>query len=1059
MPITRRTFLSQDTDTDASLLPATAFRQARNLFLERGFVTGAWGNRPIGTALPTGQNTVVGACWDAETQALYYLVYNADGQHGAYRYRPEADQIERLLQWSGLSLPSLPGKAQPCVTDGFLLFLDAAGEVRNLPIARCLSGYYNPVLLAAEPFCLHLLKVPPLSPPSVGRVQGGYDPSAYSAVMAAAWQFALRYRYLDGETTILSPYSNILPPLAPTDAARGAVQVTWPQPPQGVLEVEVLVRKNAETAWQIADTLRRTGNTLATSYTFAGATSGAVLSADEAGKTAEALWPAEALAVARNRAWVANLREGYVTPQPALSVAVADFAAATATNVTRRIFRRTVVFNGQNLVREYAEVAENFDTKTGTYLLVGNTSGLYYPLSNVPYTYNQAFVNYGAGETAVQGIPNNGTISLGAFPYQTSAPATAGTQPTWHEKTRYRVGIQFRDALGRPGGVGAVQSVEIPAQTYDAPKQRVLRWSLPSGDQSAVIPAWAATYQLVVSRNERVGFFRQLRLAAMWSNVSTNADKSISYAAPGLSGAPHLWLDIRPLASQGSGYVWASGSGDRVRFVDTGADLPIVGQQGDYLLVPWTTAAFGTSRTPRIEIYSPVTAAADVFYETGPSYRIDQQGAQRAFAVTTADLTGESWLVQRERYTAVTDAGALRTYDRVSESGGWVSDYFEAVSPSKEQPGLNAGVERGRVAVRLPDAQQQTHLPNAVRFSLVRLAGTQTNGLSSWEPLNLEDQRVPREIGPVTALCVADDTQAQGSLLVALCRNGLASIGLGVSQARQTDGGALLVEVDRVIGFVNTLNGGFGCQDAQTVSAHGGKVYFFDRTRQEWCRYAQNGVTPLGQAYNCKAAVRQLAASGLTGAAYDPVRDEALLLTPLGAQVFRARSEAMAGIRSLLGADAALGTPFGLFSWQNAVLHRHDRQAPRCTYFGLYNAPEVTVESAEAPGTAKRYNAVAVESARQGVWAITHLSTDFGHRSRTRPAWYEYREGVWRAALKNNYAAPGFASEQQALIAGPPVQGQKLTYTLTAPTGGEDVPLTACSVSWKPLSGQTMGQV
>ncbi|GAA4391877.1 hypothetical protein [Hymenobacter koreensis] len=1060
MPTTRHSFLKIDTDTDVSALPPSVFQDALNVFVRTGYLTGATGNRPVDYALPAdGTATCVGACWDAEAQAAYFLLHHSEGRHRAVRYLPATEAAQTLLEWDGLRLPAQNGRAQPCVTDGFLLYLDADGEVRNLPVARCLSGFYTPARLTAEPFGLYLLKVPPTAAPVATRIDVA-RPGQPNRVAGRSWQFATRYRYADGEHTVFSPLGPVNPATrSALEDARNTLRVALPDPPALVTEVQVLVRPDAEATWLVAATLRRpAGGAWPAAYDFTGVTTGEAVPDAEAARVFEALWPAEALTVARNRVWVGNLpRVGYATPDVPLTVAI-ETATATSTldtlyqTVTPYRFTFTADdgeerFELRYRTRLFRRLAGAYPDPGSTYAEGSNTGGLFTPQLGAALTYTQAFVELSADELLEAAPGNERQITVLPDQPVAGAPASdAATDalPTFHERSRYAAGLQFYDAFGRPAAAGSRVEFDVPVPS-GGPRVQNLRWTLPAGPATALVPAWARFYRLLLSPSLTHRTFERVLATPKQYRGETTAAPPGPDLRPirenGLAFVQAVWFDLSGLAQTNRGYTFSPDSGDRLTLLNSGVDVPILYQRGNFVAISPRfldiLAQFPTNDAVPVEIYTPglATAGPDL-YTAGPVHAVlhdtDAQGnPRRSLSVASGVLTGDAYLVPAEG----NQPGRESTTPGTVPSPVW----------------LNAA--RGRIAAVLAPDQQVSRLPTALAFSGPRAAGTQTNGLSAWEPLNVDDQRIPREIGPLTALAVADDTQAQGSVMLVLASYGCASLGLGVSQARQTSGGNLLVEVDRVIGYVNVLSGGYGCQHPQTVSTDGkGRVFFFDGRRNEWCRYAQNGVTPLGQIAKFRTALDAVAPSRLTGAAYDPLREEAWLLTGDNCLVWSERRETYAGTRSN-PAEAAVGLPgFGLLSFQGGQPWLHDAQAPYGSHFGAYVTPRVTLTSAEAPRLAKEWRTVAVEG--EAAWTPINALADTLRQTRLATEDLTFLDGVWQAPWKRDETSPGYASRLLARHYGRLLVGRTLRVLLEPPVGAEDARLTAVSLSWLPRAGQ-----
>src|SRR5690606_25753512 len=133
----------------------------------------------------------------------------------------------------------------------------------------------------------------------------------------------------------------------------------------------------------------------------------------------------------------------------------------------------------------------------------------------------------------------------------------------------------------------------------------------------------------------------------------------------------------------------------------------------------------------------------------------------------------------------------------------------------------------GRISTVLPtNLRKKIHKPTYVRFSNKYLPGTQVNGISSFEGLNEKD--LPQENGPINSLVLASNAQAEGTVLLALMQNETESQYLNEAQWRDTQGRTTSAISDAVIGATNTLRGGYGTVNPESVIHQDGRVYFWD---------------------------------------------------------------------------------------------------------------------------------------------------------------------------------------------------------------------------------------
>jgi hypothetical protein len=334
-----------------------------------------------------------------------------------------------------------------------------------------------------------------------------------------------------------------------------------------------------------------------------------------------------------------------------------------------------------------------------------------------------------------------------------------------------------------------------------------------------------------------------------------------------------------------------------------------------------------------------------------------------------------------------------------------------------------------------------------VRYSGVKVQATRLMGLSVWDATSQDD--LPQEQGAVVRLVLADQTQAEGSLLLCVQERGAESRYLGQRVVTQGDGQTTLALTSGVLGGGNSLRGGYGClpQHAATIAATSGRVFWYCHERRELVRYAQNGVQPLALSYQFQTRLTELgdAVGSLPAVGgYDPRRGEVwLCLGGVDTVAWSERRESWVDSYAT-SPECVAHVGQTLLTFQDAQAWRHSDTAPYGRFFGLYTAPRLTFTSA-APGT-KLWKSIVVES--EAKWLPTLLSVEGRMLSRMRPEWLTYLEGVYRGAFRRDETSNG------GLLAGRPLVGERLTVTLTAPEGQEGVSLAAAAVGWVPRGGQ-----
>jgi hypothetical protein len=1151
VPTSAHTFTRANTDDSDEQRLGTDFVAAVNLHLESGQVFPATGNVLVpGYTLPAqGQTLGLGSFTDGVSDTSIELLYNSAGLHRLVRYDPTgnsgAGSRTTLLEWAGLNLsPTLV--PQGGIIDGLLTYLGADGLLRCVNLARTAAGFYTPAVLAADPYALHLAKVPATVPPLVSRQAGsGQDErERLRIIQSRAYQFAYRWRAADGETSVLSAYSQWLDITQdPTGSGTSYIQVTLPPTPAVVNEVEVVVREPDTDGWLLADTLRRTNGVLASSYRFYGVVSGGGVTAGEAGRLFESEWPGKAAGIARGRIFKGDLTEGYPTPEPAFTaeVVTGQATAVDVADVYKLHFKLDqALYGGVYVDNYYTQQSGTYPDPSSTYtqlVLVYSPANTFAPamISQNSFTYAQAFVDAQPGEAD----PQDRTLT--PLPGQ-NIQRTASPTQTLHENTSYRVVVQFYDAQGKPGGCSQAKTVAVPAQPDLRNLQnRSLRLRLTTTGAAALnaeIPEWADSYQFLVARNDKASVFYQGlaadALAYLGKSLVLQPDDSLkSTETLKPANTPHskLWVDLGNWPAAGLGYVWSPQSGDIMRFLeeDGAPEFPITGQQGDYVELQTGFYPVRGNRGRRIEIYTPVTAADPLYYERGPRMKVRRSGTNRSYGQIEVSVEGDCFLapltfpvIKYDGTTATysppdkkqwesSPAGNVvvesmvpafrlvptrdittttQTYQTLADArteAGFVR--FGAASLAQAQrdrlatAGLSFGVTSaadttnrsstalrwldmsygGRPGVQVPIPMQQVRRRSLLRFSGTKVTGAQLNGLSRWEALS-QYEKLPQELGAITRLSVADQTQSDGTVLVVNQQQGTTSLYLGQQPIQTSADSQLLSITEQVVGGENTLRGGFGCTDPATVCAYAGQLFWWSRARREVVRY-NKGLIPLGLTYKFHTRLKALAATydGPVGACFDPEREEYWLTfyptasVPVGTTVvWSERRQAWVDTYSAVP-TAGAGTNTELLTWQEGALYRHLPTSPVGTFYGDYTAPQVSfVAASPGAGLAKTWQQVGVRSLTP--WLPTELATPSGQQSRILRPWQKFIQGVWRAAIKRDENSPGFAGDRaKALHGGRELQAESLRVTLVCPKENP-APLVGATVDFFVNSGQQSNQ-
>ena len=1164
MPLSRHTFARTNTDDADQQRPASDFIAATNVMLEPGQLYPITGNVLVdGYVLPPGDNVSLGALTDGATGTGVELLYNSAGQHRLIRYAPlgngGAGSRTTLLEWTGLNLsPDLVLNGG--VLDGLFIYRDASGELRSINLLRAAAGKYTADYLAREPFALHLVKVPPQGTITWRRLYeySGVFGESLRIIQRNAYQFAVRYRYADGEQTTISSFSSWADVLSdPITVTFNVLILRLPTPtPLGVTEVEILVREPDSASFQVADTLRRdrTGK-LPDTYRFYGQFNGGVLTNDEQSRLFEALWPCfTGPTFARSRVHAVDFLEGYPTPEPRFTAQVVSATPAATTGTLYTVNYITQTPNPDTGQLDTDFVTNLYTIASGTY---PSPDSSYYEVVGLASS-NLITSDISSYQEAFEtNLPNQYNRSVNILPDMPFVTESDSNLLTLHENSPYPVSIQFYDALGRPFGAARPTTVFVPSRPKGDTTYRRIRVELTTTDPTqlnAEIPPEAHTYQWLMGINGRTKYFIEGVAADVLGylgqktvvNTDTNVSTDYENVIDGLNN-PHekLLIDIGNFTAAGIGYVFEPGSQAIVRFLTNDKQYPIIAQRGDYLEIARKDYPVEDLDSDRrcfspIEIFVPNLTPNNILYERGPRLPIVRTqgdgGEQRRYGQPVTVLEGDAYLVplnfpipdrsDTDDETGSYDPPRKKSYvkapaptvvesmvpafrlapthtSRVTEyTRNPRKSYFETLltNPlgafgysnlfsSKDGPENRASTSvdqadtaarrasallwldasyGGRPAVVVPTQLQQVRRRALERFSGVKVAGTEINGLSRWEALNQYD-KLPQEDGSVTGLALASQSQTTGKVLLAIMEKGVVSLYLGQQPIQTSADSVLISQTREVIGGDNDLDISLGCVDPATIANHDSKVFWYCREYAELVRY-NKGLTRLAFTYKFRTRLRELATRysvGKVTGCFDPRREEYWLTfhpteaEPIGTTVvWSERREAWADEVSAVPTVGA-GLHNELLTWQGGDLYRHLPTAPVATFYGVYQPYSVTLVTCQPDEAAKRWMSLEVRT-NGDLWNATKISTDTGQLSRTKAEWWEKREGAYRltTGLRRAENTPGFPSIWAALDRGNPLVSPRLTITFSGPSAAPAAnpqPLTLVVVSWLLRAGQTLG--
>lgn len=671
--------------------------------------------------------------------------------------------------------------------------------------------------------------------------------------------------------------------------------------------------------------------------------------------------------------------------------------------------------------------------------------------------------------------------------------ATSAGQRIFKSNNSDRFGVVYYDTQGR--NMGVISKPEWQANTIPS-VQKTTGTNFTEAQIALTLspPAWAKYWRLVKSRNPIYDFFIQgygfvvakqivepddtTQTALFVHRIDTKAGPEREEAV-----ILEMFIDISSLLERNIGYVYETG--DRLNvyygqlqddFERYLSDVKIIEQQGSLLKIGLTpelmprdpflvSSGYNSDKGIRFEIFRQNSSSTEtVFFETSHGGEIT--------ADLTIDLTikGDAWLIPNtkknpDKYLSYETANSNGSVSYNGEDAVFFP-WMEAMSPwdryySKWSKDL------GRISTVLPDnLRKRIYKSTSERFSNKFISGSQVNGLSSFEGLNEKD--LPMENGPIQGLRLASNAQAEGTVLLAIMQNETESQYLGEAQWRDTQGRTTSAISDSVIGSTNTLRGGHGTINPESIAYHDGRVYFWDATKGEVVRYSADGLTPLARLTKMGAFFREVSRKQLAldnqvrvQGGYDAEMDEYLLTfqeirfgsTVLFAGFTVAYSEKVKGfVRYSFQPEFFCKSNTRLLSFLNGQLYLHGGNSLANNFYGEQYTSQIRFLSNQQKDQPKVWQAVSVEG--EELWVPTEISNDKGQLTRMKPEWFENLEGVHYGAIRRDLNSKGFDNPVRALNNGDELRSQFLEVLIETDSTNE-ARLDAMNVHYIASSGHS----
>jgi hypothetical protein len=829
------------------------------------------GTRLLSTPQPSINYLAIGSASDDENGRFAEFKFNTTGRQDkivAY-YKSTGIEYDVLLSsqvTGGLNFSKNSPIHSANIINGMLYWVDGINnQPRKINLESAIKAN-NPSFVTDEvpyTFPLNFSEItrikppPPLSP----NISKNFDVTyANNFIANDSFEFAFQYSYYDNETTVTGGYS-------PASKLNFALDVfnriivtmdIFELIPSTVRLVNLVVRFgnsnqaaviktwDKEVASENTEIQNQNNGVSVLAFNYYNDISGIYLAEDEVLRPFDTV-PiySHAQDFAKQRGYLANNIDGYGTPlSTSMSMALGSMVTIQSpTQTTNLIFVLYETQNGATTDFGYAAwyVYLSWASIPGYYAIT-STEGFYTPApfpfpipakpTTVAYTTGLTYRGANWSEIVANTRPAGSTSPIITTP-QSPIPNASLITITGISLNNYAVvaqnspfkgGTVFYDFAMRKCGVVTNDGVVVTSPFRDfaySTAYTSIDWILSNGTAVTEIPDWAYYYAPVLTLNQRTRLFIQSEtIAAKYATKDTDGKYQFNsdIFLPNVVG---IGLNTAAINQSGLGYVF--NEGDQcilIRDDNTIYQLPVVGQDGNYIIVKSTDAGNLNGRNFVFEIYSPYQASTqEPYFEMGNIYQILNPGTpQRSYSVISGSFPPDAFALTRSFNNNTYIAGAMSPndlfYKRWDNDGG-KPNYVTKLGQSFKTQYIS---------------WSDTFIPN-----------TAINGLSTFRGLN--QTSVPEDCGGISKIVLTSKVQSEGSVMLAICANETCSLYLQETQIIDSTGGTqFFASSDKVISTINVLKGSRGTTHAESVVEFRGNVYWWDDLNNRIVQYSLNGL-------------------------------------------------------------------------------------------------------------------------------------------------------------------------------------------------------------------------
>lgn len=964
------------------------------------------GNQIVSSTLPAGVNQVIGVLADLELQVVYFCLHNSLGAYGIYRIKTvnNVDVVEAILggtfatgSWLNFVLDS---EVSMTSIDGKLYWTDNINQPRMVNIEK---GIRTQLFLAGDgpgddtyppvPQQWHYTQIKrapqELAVISLINRDGNRLPLNFSLADASvdygnifsedyAWQFSYYYVYDNEEESRIAPITYAV-------WYNENITVSIPSSEYGkylennslIKRVVFIYRKNNEGSWNVLKTISNNSS-------FKGSFTALNMN----------LLPATPVS--------SNITSNYFDAVPRLSS-------------TNEIAQNRI--NHGNYLTDYPNWTDlNLDLQLIKNPIINQTT-----LAGGNRTFYRGFYNVGIELLDEWGrriaVVNQKTIEIQNYIYN-------GT------------GINYS------GGLGG-QNFFVPFFFgEDGNNCYKLKYTI-TGD----FPSWCKYWRVVYSKNQSYNYFYKtvVKTYTWYTDGSVDYLATTAPASFGWNNKNYTQKGIAVELSSGEPFLFTEGEEQYISIAEEYPFeflpyFPLTAEQQNpplkeykikkqvgsmlYIEMPnpdlylgWVLKPGGNQSTDsdyfplyyQVYLYSKKVTPDEFYYQ---STSVNEIGSS-----LTGELFGDCYLNKFKKKNQGTSVSVLDLTYAVNQTQVQGTTTVSSNTITVEGYGISMNIrdiysqlwisDIGQLNI-VNENQKEVRIENGICFSDPLIAGTQVNGLSKFDPLDI--RQAPLENGAITALVTTNATQREPGVMLSIGSYGVSSFYYDSVQLTNVDGTTNIAVSDRYLASQRPLQGQFGCSQLRSVTKTPlAAVYWWSDVINDFIRYSNAGLERLGLTYMFGNKLRTEVAGKKAATVYDYVTDEVILMPRGGSSfVFSERYKTFQGMREYI--DANDSTPERGISISQKMYHFVNgspwvttANTPKNDFFGLVKNPELTIITNEAPSVVKQWNQIKVFGPKPSfVNMISGDAEGFVRQSFISPSWWIQRKGEYNAAIRRD---------------------------------------------------------